>query len=307
MKTVRIMGIVVAAALLILMVAVWLTGREPDRPGVGVGGSPSPFPAFVAAAGVVETPRGDIAIGTPAPGIVASVEVLPGDRVEAGQELLGLDAREATARLAVATARLQQTTADLAAPLHRLQYLQRLNATGPDLVARDMVTAARDAVGAAQANVAAARSERDQARVALDLLVVRAPAAMRVLQVNARPGQYADNAPGAAPLVLLGRDDALSVRVSVDQSDAWRVHAGAPAVASIRGRPETRIPLRFAYIEPYVAARQVITGQSTERADLRTLQVVYSVGAGAKDLYLGQQVDVYIQARTAAPHAATRR
>ena len=64
----------------------------------------------------------------------------------------------------------------------------------------------------------------------------------------------------------------------------------------MRGDPQLSIPLRFEYIEPFLVPKTSLTGQSTERSDLRVLQVVYSFERGSLPVYLGQQMDAYIQA-----------
>ena len=87
----------------------------------------------------------------------------------------------------------------------------------------------------------------------------------------------------------------LHVRVDVDEHDAWRVRGGAPAAASPRGNGSIRIPLEFVRFEPYVIPKKSLTGDSTERVDTRVLQIIYRVKEQSAPLYVGQQVDVYIE------------
>ncbi|WP_187770850.1 hypothetical protein [Cognatilysobacter lacus] len=98
----------------------------------------------------------------------------------------------------------------------------------------------------------------------------------------------------------MGDDDRLYLRVDIDETDAWRVRPGAAAVGVIRGQPRLRIPLHFEYVEPYVTPKPVLTGQGTERPDLRVLQFVYSFPRGDLPVYLGQQMDAYIATPPAA-------
>ena len=65
-----------------------------------------------------------------------------------------------------------------------------------------------------------------------------------------------------------------------------------------------RIPLRYEYTEPFVAPRAALSGQPGERADLRVLQVLYSFPRGRLPVYLGQQLDVAIEAPAPAPASA---
>jgi hypothetical protein len=104
--------------------------------------------------------------------------------------------------------------------------------------------------------------------------------------------------------MLIGDDARLFVRVDVDEDDAWRVRPAARAVAWPRGNPALRIPLRYEYTEPFVAPRTALSGQSGERADLRVLQVLYSFPRDSLPVYLGQQLEVAIEAPPAARDAA---
>jgi len=95
--------------------------------------------------------------------------------------------------------------------------------------------------------------------------------------------------------MILGSVTPLHVRVDVDEHDAWRVREGAPALASPRGNGSLRIPLEFVRFEPYVIPKKSLTGDSTERVDTRVLQVIYRVKDQDAPLYVGQQMDVYIE------------
>ena len=86
------------------------------------------------------------------------------------------------------------------------------------------------------------------------------------------------------------------VRVDVDQNEAWRVRADAAAIGYLRGNKEISTPLRFVRFEPYVLPKTSLTGDSTERVDTRVLQVIYTFHRGNLTIYVGQQMDVYIDA-----------
>jgi hypothetical protein len=137
----------------------------------------------------------------------------------------------------------------------------------------------------------------------IDRLSTRAPIAGVILQKKVRLGQYAQCGPLSEPLMILGSVSPLHVRADVDEHDAWRVREGAPAVASPRGNGSLRIPLQFVRFEPYVIPKKSLTGDSTERVDTRVLQVIYRVQDQSAPLYVGQQMDVYIEA-LAAPNTS---
>jgi hypothetical protein len=56
--------------------------------------------------------------------------------------------------------------------------------------------------------------------------------------------------------------------------------------------------------EPFVLPKKSLTGDSTERVDTRVLQVIYRVEDNALPLFVGQQMDVFIEAPTVRTVAA---
>jgi multidrug resistance efflux pump len=159
--------------------------------------------------------------------------------------------------------------------------LQKAGAWGPDK------EVARAAVKQAEASVA-------QTKIELDRLSVVALVDGEVLQVNVRPGEYVGAPPGQA-LVVLGSVRQLHVRVDIDEHDVPRFRPGAPARAMLRGDPSQEFPLRFVRVEPYVIPKKSLTGDNTERVDTRVLQVIYALDSKAAGVYVGQQVDVYVE------------
>jgi HlyD family secretion protein len=149
----------------------------------------------------------------------------------------------------------------------------------------------------ARAAVQQARAQVAQTRTDIDRVLVRAPVDGKVLQVNVRPGEYVGTPPSQA-LVVLGDLDRLHVRVDIDEHDIPRAapyfKPGVPAYASPRGEPSHKYPLSFVRVEPYVIPKKSLTGDNTERVDTRVLQVIYALDAKDKPIYVGQQVDVFI-------------
>jgi multidrug resistance efflux pump len=148
----------------------------------------------------------------------------------------------------------------------------------------------------ARAAVARAESQIRQTEIELDRLTVCALVNATVLQVNVRPGEFVGGATATTPLVVLGDIKRLHVRVDIDEYDIHRFRADAPARASLKGQPKSSLPLAFVRVEPYVVPKKSLTGDNTERVDTRVLQVVYSIDQGDQQLYVGQQLDVFIDA-----------
>jgi multidrug resistance efflux pump len=187
-----------------------------------------------------------------------------------------------------AQARLAEAQAQLA--------LLRAGAWAPDIaVAKSEVTQAEAQIKAVETNI--------------DRLSTRAPMDGVILQNKVRLGQYAQCGPLSEPLMVLGGGKHIHIRADVDENDAWRVRPNTDAVAYVRGDTAQKYSLEFVRFEPYVIPKKSLTGDSTERVDTRVLQVIYRVAADHPSLFVGQQMDVYIQAPARAgtfpPHRAS--
>jgi HlyD family secretion protein len=147
----------------------------------------------------------------------------------------------------------------------------------------------------AESQVRQAQASVEAVRIELDRRVVRAPIGGMVLQRNIREGEFASAGALSTPLLLLGDVTTLHVRVDVDESEAWRVERGAKATAFARGNKDISAPLSFVRFEPFVIPKRNLTGSSTERVDTRVLQVVFSFEPKDLPVFVGQQMDVYIE------------
>jgi multidrug resistance efflux pump len=148
----------------------------------------------------------------------------------------------------------------------------------------------------AKANVALAEAQVQQTKTDLDRVLVRAPRDGVILQVNVREGEYVGTPPGQALMLLGAIHEKVHVRVDIDEHDIPRFQKGGPAQASPRGNPRIVYPLRFERVEPYVIPKKSLTGDNTERVDTRVLQVIYALEPRDKPVYVGQQMDVFIDA-----------
>jgi multidrug efflux pump subunit AcrA (membrane-fusion protein) len=278
-----------AFALLSVLTQPPRTGADPVLPVPA-----TPFAASVAGVGVIE-PRGEaIAIASHLPGVVSKVYVQAGDAVKRGAPLFALDDRAVRAELAYTEAQVRSAEvalADARDVSQRAQQSYKRQATSDAEATRR-----RFAVSLAETRLAEARAARDRLATELDRLVVTAPIDARVWRVDVRPGEYAPAGPSARPLVVLGDDSELHVRVEVDQTDAARVRAEARAVANLRGDARSKASLRFVRFEPLEQPKRVLTGDGTERVDTRTLEVIYAIEPGPLRAFVGQQMDVFIEA-----------
>ncbi len=301
---------VVAAAGIAYAVAFSTLSGEREAPPANQLALPaeSRYAATVAGSGLIEANTRNIAVGSFLSGIVVEVPVNEGDRVSKGQPLFVQDSRQAEADVvtaeqqrAAAVAEVAEAEALLADRLdqfRRREKLERGIVLSEDAWARlrFAVDAGKAAVAAAKTRVDVAAAQEQAARVTLDRLTVRAPVDGRILKVNIRPGEFISAGESATPAVLMGGEQPLHVRVQVDENDIWRLRDGATAEAVVRGNRDIRFPLAFVRIEPYVLAKRSLTGDIAERVDTRVLELVYSFDPAGLPVYIGQQVDVFIDA-----------
>lgn len=151
----------------------------------------------------------------------------------------------------------------------------------------------------AEADIVSAESQVATARAEVERLAITAPIAGTILTLDVRPGQFA--AAGPTALLTLGDTSTLNVRVDLDEQDSWRMAPHAAGIATVRGNSARVYHLTWLRTEPYVRPKKSLTGDSTERVDTRVLQVIYRI-EGPTGLYVGQQMDVQIEAAARPPN-----
>ena len=288
-----------AAALIGLLLGlfmVWRSLQRPPTPPILFPPPQPPYAHFVAGAGLIEAQSENIAIGTPFNDIITDVYVSAGACLEKGEPLFRLDTRTFEAEHLEATKQLEGAKARLEDERKQFSFYERLTdvrAVSERDYADQLFTlqVAKEEFKAAQAAVEVIETRIERS-------TIRAPIRGEVLKVNARVGQAAQVNPfDELPLVLYGDLETLHVRVDIDEEDSWRVTPGSPATAYVRGNSSIEIPLTFVRIEPYIIAKGALTGDSNERVDTRVLQVLYAFKRADYPVYVGQMLDVYLEAK----------
>ena len=259
--------------------------------------SPPPVSSYaqtVAAVGLVETSTENIAVGTEIAGVVTNINVDVGSRVSRGDPLFSIDSRATRAELATRQAAVQVAEAALAEAKYQLELGNRL--TDQKVLSVEENKNRGFAAQKAEAELAQARAQLESIEIDLERLTVRAPVDGQVLQVKVHLGEFAPTGALPTPLILLGSVDKLHVRVDVEEHEAWRVQPEAKASAAVRGNADLKTPLSFVRFEPFVVPKKSLTGDSTERVDTRVLQVIYRIEDNDLPLFVGQQMDVFIDA-----------
>ena len=267
----------------------------------------SPYSHTVAAVGLVESSTENIEIGTPLSDVVSEVLVTVGQTVQRGDPLFKLDDRQRDAELAmrqadlrVAESQVKVNAAVLADATHQLGFYESIQ--DKSAISAEELTRRRSAVETATAQLDEARAQITAATAQIQMVQMQiersrvcAPVDGQVLQVKIHPGEFAPAGITATPLIMLGQTKPLNVRVDVDEYEAGRVNPGAKATAVLRGNTGTKTTLTFVRFEPFVIPKHSLTGDSTERVDTRVLQVIYRVDDDQARLFIGHQMDVFIE------------
>jgi len=253
----------------------------------------APFERFVAGSGIIEASSENISIASPLAGVIEKVYVKAGDAVSAGQPLFSLETRPTLAELEVRKSQVEKARAVLADTQTQLEIYKSVR--DARAIMKGELLKRESLVEVAKAGLAEAQSQLEATETTLNRLTVRSPIDGEVLQSRVRVGEFAPAQVMSSPLMVVGAVTPLSVRVDVDENDAWRVEAGRPARAVLRGNTEVSFPLEFVRFEPYVIPKRSLTGESSERVDTRVLQIVYNFDRKNLPLFVGQLVDVFIE------------
>jgi HlyD family secretion protein len=288
-----LLPILALIGLLIAVTMVLIGNRQPPASQPAAQSPKSPFASYVAGAGIIEASTGNIVVGTPVSGIVVELYVDTGSQVNAGDKLFKIDDREQRAQRLPAVANIKEISERLAQA--RNQFERANSVSDKRAISVEELNNRRFAVQLAEAALASAQAQVQQIQMDIDRHTVRALVRGRILQNRMRVGAFVQGGAPSASSMLLGNDDRLLVRTDIDENDAWRVQPGARAVAFVRGNPALHTTLKFERVDPYVLPKTSLTGGSAERVDTRALQVIYSFERTALPVYVGQQVDVFIE------------
>jgi multidrug resistance efflux pump len=256
----------------------------------------------------------------------AQLAVRLADLSAAQSNLARVESRPRPEEIPPSLAKVRRAEASLTAEIDSFARRQKLSASR--MISEEELISARQAVAVAREALAQARSEHElllagswehdktvaraevaraemfvaQTRTELVRLEVRAPIAADVLKVDVHPGEYVGT-PAGSTLVVLGDLEQLSVRVTIDEQDLPRFRPGQPGKGFVRGDAEVPLDLEFVRVEPYVQPKHALSGDGAERVDTRVLEVLYALPRGTQGVFVGQQLDVFIE--TGAPTTGT--
>ena len=165
---------------------------------------------------------------------IETIAVRAGDVVQAGDELIRLDARALEAQAREVGEGLRSAQARLALARRERARIEKLSAA--NVASEEEVDRARSAFRVAEAEVRAAEQRLADAEVAQSYAVIRSPVTGRVVDRLAEPGDTA--APGVA-LVRIYDPSALRLEVPVRETLAVRLSVGQPLRVHVDALGET--------------------------------------------------------------------
>ncbi len=304
---------------------------EPVSESISVG---SPLPGVVAEVPVREGERvaaGDLLFRLDDRELQALLAVRQADLEAALSSQARVEGRPRPEEIPPSLAKVRRAEASLTAEVDQFTRREKLSASR--MISEEELISARQKVAVAREGLAQARSEHElllagswehdkivaraevaraemlvaQTRTELARLEVRAPIAANVLKVDVHRGEYVGT-PAGSTLVVLGDLEQMNVRVTIDEHDLPRFEPGQPGKGYVRGDAEVPLELEFVRVEPYVQAKHALSGDGAERVDTRVLEVLYALPRGTQRVFVGQQLDVFIEtgaaAKTSAPTQA---
>lgn len=258
---------------------------------------PSPYAAV--ANGKADVEGGIIQIAARTSGVVRTVYVQEGDRVTTGQILARQEDDQQRLQVQRSAAEVRQSAAQIAATLVQIRTAQREYDRLQKLVATNFVAGqkldqARDAIAAAQATlqaqqaaVSTAQARLHEAQYNLELTVIRAPMAGRIVRRYANPGAGASTL-NVSNMFDLEPDAPRIVRAEIVEASIPAVAVGQE-VEIVPEADETKLYVgRVLRRAAMFGARKLQSDDPSERSDERVVEVV--VSAEGAPLLIGQRV-----------------
>lgn len=257
----------------------------------------APYQSFIYATGIIEAESTNIPIGSAVSGIVTKLFVHTGQKINVGDPLFSIDARDTKAKIELAKSKIKVADTALTKTRHQYQIYKELHDRKPGAISKRKYLALVDELALAKSNSALAKAELALLNKELKRHTVYSPITGKILQRKIRVGEFIDSSRITSKAIVVGSNK-LRLRVDINENELLRFEPKTQAIAFIRNQINLKIPLHYQYTEPYIVPKTALTGLSTERTDLRVLQVLYSFDKPSFPLYVGQQLDVFIKVQT---------
>lgn len=146
----------------------------------------------------------------------------------------------------------------------------------------------------AQFEVEQAQADFNSVKTEIERTFIRSPIDGTILQINIHAGEFPPPDTFKIPIMIVGNIDEMYLRVSINQLDIPYFQPHAPAVAFFQGDARFKFPLEFIRVEPFLVNKQNLTNDIAETVDTRVLKIIYRIKKDDHPIFVGQQMDVFI-------------
>jgi ABC exporter DevB family membrane fusion protein len=149
-------------------------------------------------------------------------------------------------------------------------------------------------IAAAQAALDLAKAQVAQAQAVYQKTLIRSPIEGVVLRKHHRAGESVSNSSTVPdPIVTIGDNSVLRVRVDVDETEVAKVSVGQPAYVTADAYGQQRFAGRVIRVGNELGRKNIRTDEPTEKVDTKILETLVQLDPGIQ-LPVGLRVDAYI-------------
>ncbi|HYE46468.1 MAG TPA: HlyD family efflux transporter periplasmic adaptor subunit [Caulobacter sp.] len=259
--------------------------------------APSPYSAI--ANGKADVEGGVIQVAARRGGVVKEVYVEEGQEVVAGQILARQEDEDPRLALGRARANVAQAEAQIAVMQVKLnaarrEYRRLEELSASNFVAKQRLDRQMDEIrdweaqiAAQRASIASARAAQREAEYAVDLTIIRAPTAGRIVRRYANPGAGASTLNVSTMFDLEPNTDRI-VRAEIVEADIPNVSIGQEVEIQPESDPDKTYIGKVLRRAGVFGARKLASDDPSQRSDERVVEVV--VSAGDAPFLVGQRV-----------------
>jgi ABC exporter DevB family membrane fusion protein len=161
-------------------------------------------------------------------------------------------------------------------------------------------------IAAAQAALELAKAHLAEAEARYEKTLIRSPIRGVVLRKHHRSGESVSNSSTVPdPIVTIGDNSVLRVRVDVDETEVSRVRVGRPAYVTADAYSTQKFLGHVVRVGNELGRKNIRTDEPTEKVDTKILETLVELDPGIK-LPVGLRVDAYIKADSEVASNSTR-
>lgn len=150
-------------------------------------------------------------------------------------------------------------------------------------------------VSAAEAALELSKAQLAEAQARYEKTLIRSPIQGVVLRKHHRSGESVSNSSTVPdPIVTIGDNSVLRVRVDVDETEVAKVKVGQTAYVTADAYGPQKFPGHVVRVGNELGRKNIRTDEPTERVDTKILETLVQLDPGAR-LPVGLRVDAYIK------------